>query len=171
MHSGTGRFSFLDMRPMSLYESGESTGQVSLRALFDGGEIRGLSDSSLEDVTYAICRGGWPAAVTEGGEPALETAYDHVAAVAEGDISRADGMRRNAEYARLVMAAYARCTATMADIETVRRNIRTQRGEIARKVDHDINGAPFFLAVIVPSGYACRRDGGIYVVPITCLKP
>ena len=303
-HSGTGRFSFLDMRPMSLFESLESTGQVSLRELFDDGEVRGFSIASLEDVTYAICRGGWPAAVTEGGEPALETAYDYVAAVAEEDISRADGVRRSAEYARLVMAAYARCTATMADIETVRRNIRTQRGEmarntvdayisalrrlyvfedlhawrpslrskariattptrhyvdpslavaamgasprillqdiatlgllfeslcvrdlrvyaeclkgrllryhdqsgleadaivtlrdgrwgavevklgeglieegaeslrkVARKVDHDVMGAPSFLAVIVPSGYAYRRDDGVCVVPITCLRP
>ncbi len=101
MHSGTGRFSFLDMRTMSLVESRESTGQVSLRDLFEGKEIAGASSATLDDVAYMVCRGGWPAAVTEGGEPALETAFDYLAAVAEEDISRVDGVRRSAEYARL----------------------------------------------------------------------
>ena len=83
-------------------------------------------------MAYLICRGGWPDAVVEGGDGALETAYDYIAAIATDDISRVDGVRRSEEYARLVMEAYARSTATLADVESMRRLIRAQHGEIAR---------------------------------------
>ena len=72
-HSGTGRFTWLTMRPMSLYESGESTGDVSLRDLFDGiKEIDGESNLSLEQLAFLVCRGGWPKAVEMSYEIALE---------------------------------------------------------------------------------------------------
>lgn len=131
-HSGTGRFSFLTMRPMSLFESQESSGEVSLSTLFDGGEIRGSAPGNLEPMVYSLCRGGWPAAAVLGGEDALETAYDYIEAVAEEDISRVDGARRNPHYARLIMQAYARCTATQADMATIRGTIKAQKSELSR---------------------------------------
>lgn len=133
LHSGTGRFAFLTMRPMSLYESKESNGQVSLHDLFGGAnDISGMASGTIEDLAYILCRGGWPAAVVEGGEGALETAYDYIEAVAEEDVSRVDGVHRNPYYARLVLQAYAQCTATRATMARIRGGIKTQQGELAR---------------------------------------
>ena len=102
LHSGTGRIVSIDMSPMSLAESRESTAEVSLGALFDGAtDIQGYSDCDVERMAYLICRGGWPRAVTlKDREAALEMAFDYVTAIAEQDISRADGVTRNAQYAR-----------------------------------------------------------------------
>lgn len=132
-HSGTGRFSFLTMRPMSLFESGESSGEVSLSSLFDGyDDISGTAAGDVEGMVWSLCRGGWPAAVVEGGDASLETAYDYIEAVAEEDVSRVDGVQRNPRYARLIMQAYARCTATQADMAAVRGTIKAQKDEISR---------------------------------------
>lgn len=305
LHSGTGRFSFLTMRPMSLFESGDSNGSVSLKSLFDGvDDLSAIAETTVDHLAYLVCRGGWPTAVVEGGDAALETAYDYVDAVAEEDISHVDGVMRNAAYARLVLQAYARCTAVQADLATIRSTIKAQKGELSRgtvdsylaalralfviedlpawtpslrskaritttptrhlvdpslaaaalgaspslllkdlptmgllfeslvvrdlrvyaealkgtvfhyrdatgleadavvvlrdgrwglvevkmgqsyvdegarnllkvaaKIDQDVMGAPSFLAVVTPGGYAFRRPDGVFVVPVGCLKP
>lgn len=133
-HSGAGRFSFLDMLPMSLHESGDSTGQVSLRALFDGSEdIEGSSPADVETLSYLTCRGGWPWAVTDPDhDSALETARDYLAAICENDISRADGVTRNASHARLIMREYARITSTQAKQAAIRRDLRAHGTELSR---------------------------------------
>jgi predicted AAA+ superfamily ATPase len=90
-HSGTGRFGWLRMRPMALYESGESNGTVSLRELFSAPEmIYAKSELTREDSAYLICRGGWPEALEMDKEIALDKAFDYVDAIAERDMSRVD---------------------------------------------------------------------------------
>lgn len=108
-HSGTGRFAWLTMRPMSLYESGDSTGQVSLKDLFDGNkEIDGESRLSMDRLAFLVCRGGWPQAVDMPEEIALEQAMDYCDAVIRSDINRADNVQKNPERVRRLMRSYAR---------------------------------------------------------------
>ena len=108
-HSGTGRFTWLTMRPMSLYESGDSTGDVSLKNLFDGmTEIDGDSNLSLDRLAFLVCRGGWPQAVDMRDEIALDQAMDYYDAVVHSDINRADNVQKNPERVRRLMRSYAR---------------------------------------------------------------
>lgn len=100
-HSGTGRFSWLKMRTMSLYESGESSGEVSLKSLFDGnGVVRGTNALGFEDIAFLTCRGGWPQALDLKEEIALSQAYDYLDAVVKSDISQVDGIAKNEERAK-----------------------------------------------------------------------
>lgn len=108
-HSGTGRFTWLTMRPMSLYESGDSTGEVSLKDLFSGiSKIDGASDLSVDRLAFLVCRGGWPQAVDMRDEIALEQAMDYYEAVVHSDINRADNVQKNSERVKRLMRSYAR---------------------------------------------------------------
>lgn len=108
-HSGTGRFTWLTMRPMSLYESGESTGEVSLRDMFRGNiEIEGTSNIDIECLAFLICRGGWPQAIDMRTEIALDQAFDYFEVVVHSDINRADNVYKNPEKVRRLMRSYAR---------------------------------------------------------------
>lgn len=108
-HSGTGRFTRLTMRPMSLYESGDSTGEVSLKDLFDGAaEIDGASELDIDRLAFLVCRGGWPQAVDMRDEIALDQAMDYYDAVVRSDINRADGVQKNSEKVHRLMRSYAR---------------------------------------------------------------
>lgn len=119
-HSGTGRFSWLRMRPMALYESGESNGSVSLKDLFSAPEkIYAHNDLSREDVAFLVCRGGWPAAVNMEKEIALDQAFDYCDAIAERDMSRVDKVKRSPERVRRLMRSYARNQAAQATFETI----------------------------------------------------
>lgn len=108
-HSGTGRFTWLTMRPMSLYESGESTGEVSLKALFEGAqEIDGEAKLDIDTLAFLVCRGGWPQAVGLRDEIALDQAIDYYDAVVHADINRADHVQKNPERVKRLMRSYAR---------------------------------------------------------------
>lgn len=108
-HSGTGRFTWLTMRPMSLYESGDSTGEVSLGDLFAGmSEIDGGPTLSIDRLAFLACRGGWPQAVDMHDEIALDQAIDYYDAVVHSDINRADNVRKDAERVKRLMRSYAR---------------------------------------------------------------
>lgn len=123
-HSGTGRFARLTMRPMSLWESGDSTGDVSLQALFEGEEqVRGFSDFELGDIAYLICRGGWPRAVDMDKDIALDQAKDYVDSVAESDLSRVDGVQRSSETTRRLLRSYARHQGSQATLGTITADI------------------------------------------------
>lgn len=90
-HSGTGRFTWLMMRPMTLFESGDSTGEVSLKELFEGNlDVDGSSNIDIDRLAFLICRGGWPKAIGMRDEIALDQAFDYVDAVIHSDINRAD---------------------------------------------------------------------------------
>lgn len=156
-HTGTGRFSFLDMRTMSLFESGDSTGEVSLKHLFGNVghasqsdiSVEGYSNQDIESLSYAVCRGGWPRAVTISNErAALAMSRDYLSAIAEEDVSRVDGVKRNPQYARIIMQAYARCSATQADMSTVRNNLRAHGNDMSRETINSYIGALRNLYVI-----------------------
>ncbi|MEE3362072.1 MAG: DUF4143 domain-containing protein [Anaerovoracaceae bacterium] len=114
-HSGTGRFTWLRMRTMSLYESGDSTGDVSLNELFsEPDQIDGQNNMDIEKLAFLICRGGWPHAVGMKEKPSLEQAVDYYDAVVRSDINRADGVEKNPERVRLLMRSYARNQGSQA---------------------------------------------------------
>lgn len=119
-HTGTGRISRMMMRPMSLYESGESNGSVSLKDLFDGGtDIEGFSNLTIEQIAFAITRGGWPASVGENEKVALRHAIDYVEAVINADVSRVDGVEKNPVRVRALLRSLSRNISTMATIKTI----------------------------------------------------
>ena len=107
-HSGTGRFTWLTMRPMSLYESGDSTGDVSLKDLFEENTVDGESDMTIDRLAFLACRGGWPQAIDMSDDIALDQARDYYDAVVRSDINRADNIQKNAEKVRRLMRSYAR---------------------------------------------------------------
>ena len=124
-HSGTGRFAWLTMRPMTLSESGESNGSVSLADLFAAPEkLFGRNSLKLQDIAFLICRGGWPMAVGLPEEAALEQAFDYYDAVTKEDVTRVDGVKRASERVRRLMRAYARHQGTQASIATLREDLK-----------------------------------------------
>ena len=109
IHSGTGRFAHLKMRTMSLYESGESSGAVSLRDLFEGKDIEACTNNlGVEELAYLTCRGGWPWATIVSKEVALDQAFDYFDSVVDYDIQRVDKVKRSAERTKLLLRSYAR---------------------------------------------------------------
>lgn len=108
-HTGTGRFSWLLMRPMSLFESGEAEGSVSLTDLFsEKQDIMGINPLDIHRLAFLVCRGGWPRASFLKDEIALDQAYDYYDAIVHADISRVDGVKRDAERVKRLMRSYAR---------------------------------------------------------------
>ncbi len=126
-HTGTGRISRLEMLPMSLWESKESTGQVSLSELFARPEdsIDGVRGKlTIEELMFAACRGGWPSSLQVRGDDAkLFVAEDYVNNVAEVDISRIDGVNRNPKLAAALLKSYARNISTLATVSTIRKDV------------------------------------------------
>lgn len=124
-HSGTGRFAWLTMRPMTLFESGESNGSISLSELFTAPEkILERNTLKLQDIAFLICRGGWPMAVGLPEDAALEQAFDYYDAVTKEDITRVDGVKRASERVQRLMRAYARHLGTQASIATLREDLK-----------------------------------------------
>jgi predicted AAA+ superfamily ATPase len=123
-HSGTGRISRMLMRPMSLFESGESSGSVSLEGLFNTDyEVSASVESDIEKLAFLICRGGWPKAVGKSIKVALQQALDYYDAVVNSDISRVDGKERNPERAKLLLRSYSRNIGSQAKFEEIRQDI------------------------------------------------
>lgn len=124
IHSGTGRFATIKMRPMSLYESGESTGTVSLKDLFEGNPLEvQQNDLNFEDIAYLTCRGGWPWATLIPKEVALDQAFDYVDSVVKKDIQRVDKVKRSAERTKLLLRSYARNISQQASYGTIRKDM------------------------------------------------
>lgn len=124
-HSGTGRFAWLTMRPMTLFESGESNGTVSLGELFQAPEkILQKNALKLSDIAFLICRGGWPIAVGLPEEAALEQAFDYYDAVTKEDVTNVDGVKRASERVQRLMRAYARHQGTQASIATLKEDLK-----------------------------------------------
>ncbi|MBR3303101.1 MAG: ATP-binding protein [Bacteroidales bacterium] len=124
-HSGTGRFAWLTMRPMTLFESGESDGNVSLSELFNAPDkIFGKNKLTLNDMAFLICRGGWPMAVGLSDEAALEQPFDYYDAVTKEDMIRTDGVKRTSERVQRLMRAYARHQGTQVSIRTLHNDLK-----------------------------------------------
>ena len=135
MHTGTGRVARILMRPMSLYESRESSGEVSLKALFDGvDDIEGFNQISIERMAFILCRGGWPAAVKQQNEKvALLTSRNYVDRIIEQDIQRVDGTEKNPERVRQVLRSLARNISTLANIQTIKKDIEVNDSMVSDK--------------------------------------
>ena len=117
MHSGTGRISRMRMRTMSMFESGESKGQVSLASLFSGEEPEGISEMEIDQLAFVTARGGWPTAVDASGSTGLRQAVNYLDAIVETDVSEVDGMTRNPARVRALMRSIARNIAGPASID------------------------------------------------------
>ena len=119
-HSGTGRIVRLTMRPMSLYESGESTGEVSLGELFAGAsDVKGASEYDVEDYAYLCTRGGWPDSIVNPPEDAIEIASEYINSIVNNEFGQADGVLHNPRKMRLVIRSIARNVSTPVNITTI----------------------------------------------------
>ena len=124
VHSGTGRFATIKMRPMSLYESGESTGTVSLKDLFEGKSIEVQQNAlDVEEIAFLTCRGGWPWATIISKKVALDQAFDYVDSVIQRDIQRVDKVKRSAERAKLLLRSYARNISQQVSYGTIKKDM------------------------------------------------
>jgi predicted AAA+ superfamily ATPase len=125
-HTGTGRISRMLMRPMTLWESGDSSGSISLAELFkQHEEISVKSEVDITNLAYLICRGGWPKALGYSDKIALRQAYDYYDAVVESDMSIADNIRRNPQRVKLLLRSYSRFISTEAKITNIRADMVT----------------------------------------------
>lgn len=152
-HTGTGRISRLKMRPMTLFESRESNGSVSLKELFDGKtDIFGENPLSIPDLATALCRGGWPNAVASDDRSSM-TARNYVDAVVNYDIQRVDGIERNPFRARTLLRSYARNISTMAAISTIMADVKANDTSISENTVYSYVNAlrKIFLIEDIPA--------------------
>lgn len=131
-HTGAGRFARLTMRPMSLYESGESNGDMSLAALLAGERPSAATNLTVPDVTNLIVRGGWPLNLTLSTEAAAQSNADYLRSIAEVDISRVDGARRNPVLAQRLLQALARNVAMEQKVARLAAEVEGEEGTMAR---------------------------------------
>ena len=130
-HTGAGRFAWLTMRPMTLWESGESSGEVSLESLFSmPDKVDGGSSLKMEDIAYVICRGGWPKSLYKKTQKAaLRQVTEYFEAITRSDISRVDDVGRDEFRAKRLMRSYARLQGAMASIPTIVEDMKTNETE------------------------------------------
>ena len=125
-HSGTGRVGRIKMRTMSLWESQESSGEVSLKDLFSGkNDIYGTGETDLEKIAYYMCRGGWPKSISQRPQIALGRAFDYYDAIVNTDISRTDKTLTNPERVKLILRSYARHQGAQVSIASIRDDIKS----------------------------------------------
>lgn len=125
-HSGTGRIARLKMRTMSLWESGDSNGAISLEKLFSGDKkMVGTNDLELNDIAWLVCRGGWPRAVCQNRKTALDRAFDYYDTVVNVDVKSPDGIERNPERTKLLMRSYARNQGGQASLSSICQDMKT----------------------------------------------
>jgi predicted AAA+ superfamily ATPase len=134
-HTGTGRISRMKMRPMSLFESKESNGSISLGELFSGTSqiFEATSELSIEQIAFAICRGGWPASIQLEGRASLRMASAYVDSVINHDVSEVDSVEKNPERVRLLMRSLARNTSTIANYTTIIEDLEATDKSISDK--------------------------------------
>ena len=135
MHSGTGRISRMTMYPMSLYESMESNGKISLSDLFNDTDmdIDGISsDLSVENLVFAASRGGWPSSLKKKTDKAkLYEAENYIANICDSDASTVDGVKRSSERVRAVLKSYARNISTLATDKTILKDVSSNYMDIS----------------------------------------
>lgn len=152
MHTGTGRISKMTMYPMSLYESLESNGSVSLRRLFNEPDYNidgSISELSIEKLIFAACRGGWPATLDTISDSAkLLIAKDYLDIICSDDISRVDKVKRNPSLARLILRSYARNICTLAKKKSMFDDVSEEMGNISMPTFDDYVSAFERLFVI-----------------------
>ena len=130
IHSGTGRIGWIKMRPMSLWESHESTGEVSLAELFTApDQVGGINKMDIEQVAFLTCRGGWPLAVDMDREIALDQAFDYIEAVEKRDISKVDGVERDPVRVHRLLRSLARNQGSQASFGTIRADLEANESD------------------------------------------
>lgn len=130
IHSGTGRIGWIKMRPMSLWESHESTGEVSLAELFTvPNQVSGINKMDIEQVAFLTCRGGWPLAVDMDREIALDQAFDYIEAVEKRDISKVDGVERDPVRVHRLLRSLARNQGSQASFGTIRADLQANESD------------------------------------------
>lgn len=122
-HTGTGRIGRIKMRPMSLFESKDSSGSVSLASLFKGENISGMDSHDIKSIAYLICRGGWPKAIGTTEKVALRQAFDYYDAIVNDDINRVDGEKKDRERTARLLKSYARNVSQQASLESIREDV------------------------------------------------
>lgn len=148
-HSGTGRIARLKMLPMSLFESGESSGDVSLAALFDGTEdIDGRARLDIDGIAHATCRGGWPEAVATVGPRSLRRAKNYLDTLVGDDLQRMEDAPRNPLRARSVLRSLARNVSTLATAKTIMDDMKANDSSISDKTLSDYLNALRRLFVV-----------------------
>ena len=124
MHTGTGRISRVLMRPMSLFESGESTGEVSFNDILEGKDISGVSNLSLEDIASIIIRGGWPASIEVKSDAKYRFAQEYVKSLIHEEVKKVDNVERNPEKMRNVLRSLARNISTPVSNTTLENDVK-----------------------------------------------
>ena len=120
LHTGTGRIARLKMRTMSLWESGNSSGEISLGHIFNkNSQIAGINPHNINDIAFLTCRGGWPRSIFQSKKTSLGRAYDYYDAVVNTDIQKADEVGRNPERVKLLLRSYARHQGTQASLSQI----------------------------------------------------
>lgn len=139
LHSGVGRFAFVTMKPMTLYESGDSNGKISLREILNGNcKIDGIkTDLDYEKVAYALCRGGWPASIKLPEKYALEVPRNYIDVLCNADISKVDGVKRDPVLAKLILKSYARQVSTIDSNQTLYEDIKANYADISERTIMD----------------------------------
>jgi len=132
MHTGTGRIARMTMRPMTLFESKESNGQISLNDLFNGkSDIEGISSLTIENLALALTRGGWPQAIGKEESIALRQVYEYVDATINSDASEIDGVSRSPARVRSLMRSMARNISSGASLATIRADMRGEEESLS----------------------------------------
>ncbi len=128
MHTGTGRIGRIKMRTMSLWESGDSSGRVSLRSLFAGEKQSAICSADLEEIAFLVCRGGWPRTIFQDRNISLNRAMDYVDAVVNSDINRVDGSIKNPERVYRLLRSYSRHLGTQTPISVISSDLSNNEG-------------------------------------------
>jgi predicted AAA+ superfamily ATPase len=147
-HTGAGRFARLSMRPMSLFESGESTGAMSLAALLAGDRPSAATDLSVTDMARLIVRGGWPLNLNLTIDAAAQSNADYLRSIAEVDMSRIDGVRRNSALVQRLLQALARNVAMEQKVARLAAEVENEEGTLARSTVYSFLDALRRLMVV-----------------------
>ena len=135
LHSGVGRFAIVKMKPMSLYESGDSNGNISLKGILDGKrDIDGIrTDLTYEKIAYLICRGGWPSSLNLTEKQSLQIAKNYIDVLCNSDISRVDGVRRDPSLARTILKSYARQVSTIDSDKSLYEDVIANYSDVSER--------------------------------------
>ena len=133
LHSGVGRFAFITMKPMTLFESGDSNGKISLTDILNGKRnIDGIkTDLTYEKIAYLLCRGGWPSSLNLSEEQSLEISKNYIDALCNSDISRVDGTNRNPSLAKAILKSYARQVSTIDSNQSLFEDVKANYADIS----------------------------------------
>ncbi len=135
LHSGVGRFAFITMKPMTLFESGDSNGKISLCDILNGNrDIDGIkTDLTYEKIAYVLCRGGWPSSLNLPEKQALEIPKSYIEVLCTSDISKVDGIKRNPDLAKTILRSYARQISTIDSNQSLIEDIKANYSDISDK--------------------------------------